>query len=133
MPVRILKLNRRRNNAVVSRRIVVEEEAAAKKVHALEHIEEGGVISGVIKNLTDYGAFVDLGGIDGLLHVSDLSYGNVTHPSAVVQVGEEVTVKILKFDRAKERISLGLKQMLPDPWERIDQHIRRKPTSSAAS
>src|SRR6185437_12500286 len=122
LPVRILKLNRRRNNAVVSRRVVIEEEAAAKKLHALEHIEEGGVVSGVIKNLTEYGAFVDLGGIDGLLHVSDLSYGNVTHPSAVVQVGEEVTVKVLKFDREKERISLGLKQMHPDPWERIDQH-----------
>ena len=81
-----------------------------------------GSFPGSLENLTDYGAFVDLGGIDGLLHVSDLSYGNVTHPSAVVQVGEEVTVKVLKFDRAKERISLGLKQMLADPWERIDQH-----------
>ncbi|MFZ0589202.1 MAG: 30S ribosomal protein S1 [Bryobacteraceae bacterium] len=119
-PVRILKLNRRRNNAVVSRRILIEEEMAARKAAALEHISEGAVVTGVVKNLTDYGAFVDLGGIDGLLHVSDLSYGNVTHPSAVIQVGEQITVKVLKFDPSKERISLGLKQMLPDPWEHIE-------------
>jgi len=121
-PVRILKLNRRRNNAVVSRRVLLEEDSASRKAQALEHLAEGVVVTGVIKNLTDYGAFVDLGGIDGLLHVSDLSYGNVTHPSAVVQVGEQVTVKVLKFDRDKERISLGLKQMYPDPWEHIDDH-----------
>ncbi len=121
-PVRILKLNRRRNNAVVSRRILLEEETASRKSNALAQVSEGAVVTGVIKNLTDYGAFVDLGGIDGLLHVSDLSYGNVTHPSAVVQVGDQVTVKVLKFDPEKERISLGLKQMYPDPWENIDQH-----------
>jgi small subunit ribosomal protein S1 len=121
-PVRILKLNRKRNNAVVSRRVLLEEDTATRKATALEHICEGAIVSGIIKNLTDYGAFVDLGGIDGLLHVSDLSYGNVTHPSAVVQVGEQVTVKVLKFDPEKERISLGLKQMAPDPWEKIDEH-----------
>jgi small subunit ribosomal protein S1 len=120
-PVRILKLNRRRNNAVVSRRILLEEENATRKATALEHVHEGAVVTGVIKNLTDYGAFVDLGGIDGLLHVSDMSYGNVTHPSGIVHVGEQVTVKVLKFDPGKERISLGLKQMAPDPWEHIEE------------
>jgi small subunit ribosomal protein S1 len=120
-PVRILKLNRRRNNAVVSRRILLEEETAGRKAAALSHVHEGAVVTGVIKNLTDYGAFVDLGGIDGLLHVSDMSYGNVSHPSGIVHVGEQVTVKVLKFDPEKERISLGLKQMAPDPWEHIEQ------------
>jgi small subunit ribosomal protein S1 len=118
--VRILKLNRRRGNAVVSRRVLLESELQARKEEALAHIYEGAEVTGVIKNLTDYGAFVDLGGIDGLLHVSDLSYGNVSHPSAVVHVGEQITAKVLKFDREKERISLGLKQMRPDPWATID-------------
>ncbi len=122
LEVRILKLNRRRSNAVVSRRVLIEEQSQAKKAQALAHIEEGGQVTGTIKNLTDYGAFVDLGGIDGLLHVSDLSYGNVTHPSSVVHVGQEVTVKVLKFDKEKERISLGLKQMYPDPWATIEEH-----------
>jgi small subunit ribosomal protein S1 len=118
--VRILKLNRKRGNAVVSRRSLLENELEARKAEALAKIHEGAEVTGTVKNLTDYGAFVDLGGIDGLLHVSDLSYGNVTHPSAVVHVGEQVTVKVLKFDREKERISLGLKQMHPDPWEDIE-------------
>ena len=122
LEVRILKLNRRRANAVVSRRVLLEEEVNGRKAQALANVQEGGTITGTVKNLTEYGAFVDLGGIDGLLHVSDLSYGNVPHPSAVVQVGDQVTVKVLKFDREKERISLGLKQMLPDPWENIDAH-----------
>jgi small subunit ribosomal protein S1 len=122
LPVRILKLNRRRGNAVVSHRVLLEQQALAQKSEALTRIHEGGEITGIVKNLTDYGAFVDLGGIDGLLHVSDLSYGNVTHPSAVVQVGEQITVKVLKFDREKERISLGLKQMQPDPWGSIETH-----------
>src|SRR5580658_8757096 len=120
LEVRILKLNRRRANAVVSRRVLLEEEATGRKNEALAHISEGAVVTGVVKNLTDYGAFVDLGGIDGLLHVSDLSHGNVTHPSAVISVGETLTVKVLKFDREKERISLGLKQLSPDPWAAID-------------
>jgi small subunit ribosomal protein S1 len=120
LAVRVLKLNRRRNNAVVSRRAVVEEENASRKAAALSHLHEGDAVTGVVKNITDYGAFVDLGGIDGLLHVSDLSYGNVTHPSSVIQVGEQLTVKVLKFDPEKERISLGLKQMHPDPWEHIE-------------
>jgi small subunit ribosomal protein S1 len=118
--VRILKLNRRRGNAVVSRRALLEHELITRKATALAHISEGASVEGVVKNLTDYGAFVDLGGIDGLLHVSDLSYGNVTHPSAVVQVGDRITVKVLKFDREKERISLGLKQLHPDPWLDIE-------------
>ena len=119
--VRILKLNRRRGNAVVSRRVLLEHDLQERKAQALANIHEGAVVTGTIKNLTDYGAFVDLGGIDGLLHVSDLSYGNVNHPSSVVHVGQEVTVKVLKFDREKERISLGLKQMYPDPWSSIEE------------
>jgi len=120
--VRILKLNRRRGNAVVSHRVLLEHEQSAKKAEALANLYEGAEVTGVVKNLTEYGAFVDLGGIDGLLHVSDMSYGNVSHPSAVVQVGQQLTVKILKFDREKERISIGLKQMRPDPWLDIQSH-----------
>jgi small subunit ribosomal protein S1 len=119
--VKVLKLNKRRGNAVVSRRGLLEQAAESRKTEALANIQEGATVSGTIKNLTDYGAFVDLGGIDGLLHVSDLSYGNVTHPSAVVHVGDQVTLKVLKFDREKERISLGLKQLRPDPWLDIEK------------
>jgi small subunit ribosomal protein S1 len=122
----VLKLNRRRGNAIVSRRELLEREMAARKTEALAGLYEGAVVTGVIKNLTDYGAFVDLGGIDGLLHVSDLSYGNVAHPAAVVQVGDQVTVKVLKFDREKERISLGMKQLHPDPWNNIDARYPRQ-------
>ena len=118
--VRVLKLNKRRGNAVVSRRVLLEHEVETRKANALATIHEGGVVTGTVKNLTDYGAFVDLGGIDGLLHVSDLSYGNVTHPSAVVQVGDEITAKVLKVDKEKERISLGLKQLNPNPWLSIE-------------
>ena len=120
LPVRILKLNRRRGNAVVSHRVLLESEQLARKSEVLANLYEGAEVTGVVKNLTDYGAFVDLGGIDGLLHVSDLSHGNVTHPSAVIQAGDQITVKVLKFDREKERISLGLKQMHPDPWLDIE-------------
>ncbi len=120
LEVRILKTNRQRGNAIVSRRVLLEQEFKDRKVQVLEHISEGAEMSGTVKNLTEYGAFVDLGGIDGLLHVSDLSYGNVSHPSAVVQVGDQITAKVLKFDREHERISLGLKQMYPDPWNSID-------------
>ncbi len=121
IPVKVLKLNRRRGNVVVSRKMALEEDLKARKERALENLYEGAVVTGVIKNLTDYGAFVDLGGIDGLLHVSDMSHGRVSHPSEVVRVGDEVTVKVLKFDRAKERISLGLRQMSPDPWETLPE------------
>jgi len=121
IPVKVLKINRRRGNVVVSRKMAIEEDLKARKQNALEHLFEGAVVTGVVKNLTEYGAFVDLGGIDGLLHVSDMSHGRVNHPSEVVHVGDEVTVKILKFDRDKERISLGLRQLTPDPWETLPQ------------
>jgi small subunit ribosomal protein S1 len=119
IPVKVIKLNRRRGNVVVSRKMAIEEDLKVRKERALEHLEEGAVVSGTVKNLTEYGAFVDLGGIDGLLHVSDMSHGRVMHASEVVRVGDELTVKILKFDRAKERISLGLRQLTPDPWETL--------------
>ncbi len=122
LDLRILKLNRRRGNAVVSRRVLLENDLQARKMQALSTLHEGAEVSGVVKNLTDYGAFVDLGGIDGLLHVSDLSYGSVTHPSTILKVGEEIAVKVLKFDRENERISLGLKQLRPDPW--VDVELR---------
>jgi len=119
IPVKVLKLNRRRGNVVVSRKLAVEESQRSRRKTALEHLAEGSVVTGIVKNLTEYGAFVDLGGIDGLLHVSDMSHGRVTHPSEVVQPGDEVTVKVLKFDREKERISLGIRQLTPDPWENL--------------
>lgn len=121
IPVKIVKLNRRRGNVVVSRRLAIEEEANARKTAVMDVLAEGAIVTGVVKNLTDYGAFVDLGGIDGLLHVSDMSYGRVGHPSEVVHVGDEITVKVLKLDRDKERISLGLKQALPDPWQSLGE------------
>jgi small subunit ribosomal protein S1 len=119
--VKIVKLNRRRGNVVVSRRLAVAGEEESRKASALEHISEGAVVTGTVKNLTDYGAFIDLGGIDGLLHVSDISYGRIKHPSEVLQVGDEITVKVLKFERERERISLGMKQIAPDPWETIGE------------
>src|SRR5208282_2915835 len=106
IPVKVLKINRRRGNVVVSRKMAVEEDLKVRKQTALEHLFEGAVVTGTVKNLTEYGAFVDLGGIDGLLHVSDMSHGRVNHPSEVVHVGQELSVKVLKFDRTKERISL---------------------------
>jgi len=121
IPVKIIKLNRRRGNVVVSRKLAVEQEASERKNVTLEHLQEGAVVTGVVKNLTEYGAFIDLGGIDGLLHVTDMSYGRVAHPAEVLHPGDEVTVKILKFDRAKERVSLGIKQLAPDPWEGVAQ------------
>ncbi len=119
IPVKIIKLNRRRGNVVVSRKTAVEEEINVRKSATLEHLEEGAVVTGVVKNLTDYGAFIDLGGIDGLLHVTDMSHGRITHPSELLHVGEEISVKVLKFDRSKERVSLGIKQLDPDPWETV--------------
>ena len=119
IPVKIIKLNRRRGNVVVSRKAAVEEEINVRKSATLEHLAEGAVVTGVVKNLTDYGAFIDLGGIDGLLHVTDMSYGRITHPSEMLHVGDEITVKILKFDKSKERVSLGIKQLEPDPWETV--------------
>ena len=124
IPVRILKLNRRRGNVVVSRKAALETETTDQKSALLETVAEGSIIQGLVKNLTDYGAFIDLGGIDGLLHVSDMSYGRVTHPSELVQVGQELSLRVLKFDKDKERISLGMKQMAPDPWESVHDRYR---------
>ncbi|MEJ2368567.1 MAG: 30S ribosomal protein S1, partial [Acidobacteriota bacterium] len=116
---KVIKLNRKRDNVVVSRRKALEEGNQQKKAALLEVLAEGAVLTGVVKNLTDYGAFVDLGGMDGLLHLTDLSWARVTRPSEVVQVGQEIQVKVLKFDKEKERISLGLRQLSPDPWEHV--------------
>src|SRR5271166_6314215 len=114
--VRIIKLNKKRGNIVVSRKQLLEEEQAEKRTKTLEHLQEDGILTGTVKNLTDYGAFVDLGGIDGLLHITDMSWGRLTHPRDLVQVGDQIQVKVLKFDREKQRVSLGFKQLTPDPW-----------------
>ncbi|MCA1780018.1 MAG: S1 RNA-binding domain-containing protein, partial [Xanthomonadaceae bacterium] len=124
---KIIKLDRRRNNLVVSRRAVVEHEFAAEREDLIDRLEEGAVIKGVVKNLTDYGAFLDLGGIDGLLHITDMSWKRVRHPSEVVEVGDELEVRVLRFDRERMRVSLGLKQLGEDPWDNID---RRYPPGS---
>jgi len=124
---KVIKLDRRRNNVVVSRRAVVEEEYSAEREQLLEKLEEGLELNGVVKNLTDYGAFLDLGGIDGLLHITDMAWRRVKHPSEVVEIGQEVMVKVLKFDRERQRVSLGLKQMGEDPWVNIS---RRYPEST---
>jgi small subunit ribosomal protein S1 len=119
VPVKIVKANRRRGNVVVSRKLAVEQEINQRKAATLDQLSEGAIVTGVVKNLTEYGAFIDLGGLDGLLHVTDISYGRVGHPSEIVHVGDTITAKVLKFDRAKERVSLGLRQMAPDPWETV--------------
>ncbi len=113
---KVIKLDQKRNNVVVSRRAVVETEYSAEREALLESLQEGMEIKGIVKNLTDYGAFVDLGGIDGLLHITDMAWKRVKHPSEVVEIGEEISIKVLKFDREKQRVSLGLKQMGDDPW-----------------
>jgi small subunit ribosomal protein S1 len=114
--VRVIKLNKKRGNVVVSRKEILEEEQNSKRSATMEHLEEGGILTGTVKNLTDYGAFVDLGGIDGLLHITDMSWGRLTHPRDLVNVGDEIQVKVLKFDKEKQRVSLGFKQLTPDPW-----------------
>ncbi|MGH9517434.1 MAG: 30S ribosomal protein S1, partial [Terriglobales bacterium] len=114
--VAIVKLNKKRGNIVVSRKQILEEVQNEKKAKTLEHLEEGSVLTGVVKNLTEYGAFVDLGGIDGLLHITDMSWGRLTHPRDLVNVGDQIQVKVLKFDSEKQRVSLGFKQLTPDPW-----------------
>jgi small subunit ribosomal protein S1 len=123
VPVKIVKVNRRRGNVVVSRKLAVEQEVNQRKAATLDQLHEGAVVTGVVKNLTEYGAFVDLGGLDGLLHVTDMSYGRVGHPSEIVHVGDTIAAKVLKFDRAKERVSLGLRQMAPDPWETVAERF----------
>ncbi len=124
---KVIKRDQKRNNVVVSRRAVVEQEFSAERSALMENLQEGAVVKGVVKNLTDYGAFVDLGGIDGLLHITDMAWKRVKHPSEVVQVGAEVEVRILKFDRERSRVSLGLKQLGADPWENI---ARRYPPNT---
>ncbi|MFZ5592817.1 MAG: 30S ribosomal protein S1 [Pseudomonadota bacterium] len=124
---KVVKLDRKRNNVVVSRRAVVEGEGGAVRQALLESLEEGQVVRGVVKNLTDYGAFVDLGGIDGLLHITDMAWKRVKHPSEVVTVGDEIDVKVLKFDKERNRVSLGLKQLGEDPWVDI---ARRYPVGT---
>ncbi len=113
---KILKFNKKRSNIVLSRRVLLEEEREAKKAETLKILQEGQVMEGVVKNITDYGVFVDLGGIDGLLHITDMSWGRVGHPSEMFNISDEITVKILNFDRERERVSLGLKQLKEDPW-----------------
>ncbi len=114
---KVIKLDQRRNNVVVSRRAVVEQEYSAEREQLLAELQEGNTVKGIVKNLTDYGAFVDLGGIDGLLHITDMAWKRVKHPSEVVNVGDEIEVKILKFDRERQRVSLGMKQLGDDPWK----------------
>jgi small subunit ribosomal protein S1 len=121
--VRVLKLNRKRGNVVVSRRAILEEEQKSKRDSLMASLSENSVVTGRVKNVTDYGVFVDLGGIDGLLHVSDLVWGRVPHPSSIVKPGEEIEVQILKFDKDKQRISLGRKQLLPDPWATVPERF----------
>src|SRR5215831_12359826 len=119
---KIIKFNKRRGNIVLSRRALLEKERERQRRETLQTLEVGQIVDGVVKNLTDYGAFIDLGGIDGLLHVTDMSWGRVNHPSEIFQVGDEIKVKVLKFDSENERVSLGLKQIQPDPW--IDASMR---------
>ncbi|MBI4247137.1 MAG: 30S ribosomal protein S1 [Candidatus Rokubacteria bacterium] len=126
---KVIKLNRRRGNVVLSRRTVLEEEREGKKKHTLEVLHEGMVLTGTVKNITDYGAFIDLGGIDGLLHVTDMSWGRVSHPSEIFQVGDQVEVVVLHFDRETGRVSLGYKQKSSDPWEHVE---KRYPSGTKA-
>ncbi|MGE3147214.1 MAG: 30S ribosomal protein S1, partial [Pseudorhodoplanes sp.] len=119
-PFQILKMDRRRGNIVVSRRTVLEESRAEQRQELVQNLEEGQVIDGVVKNITDYGAFVDLGGIDGLLHVTDIAWRRVNHPTEVLNIGQQVKVKIIKINHETHRISLGMKQLLDDPWQGIE-------------
>ena len=118
---KVIKLDAKRNNVVVSRRAVIEAENSAERESLLANLEEGHEVKGIVKNLTDYGAFVDLGGVDGLLHITDMAWKRVKHPSEIVNVGDEINVKVLKFDKDKQRVSLGMKQMGNDPWQEIAQ------------
>lgn len=124
---KIIKMDKKRSNIVVSRRAVVEEESGSEREALLENLQEGQVVTGIVKNITDYGAFIDLGGVDGLLHITDMSWKRVKHPSEMLSVGEEIRVKVLKYDRDKKRVSLGLKQLGEDPWSNI---ARRYPVGT---
>jgi small subunit ribosomal protein S1 len=125
--MRVIKVNKKRGNIVLSRKVLLEEENAEKKKHTLDTLAEGKVLRGVVKNITDYGAFIDLGGIDGLLHITDMSWGRVTHPSELFQVNQEIDVIVLKYDAATERVSLGHKQLMNDPWSNV---IERYPVGA---
>ena len=116
---KVIKLDQKRNNVVVSRRAVMESANSAEREELLSTLDEGAMAKGIVKNLTDYGAFVDLGGVDGLLHITDMAWKRIKHPSEIVNVGDEIDVKVLKFDRERNRVSLGLKQMGADPWIEI--------------
>src|SRR5512144_999347 len=128
--MRVIKVNKKRGNIVLSRKVLLEEENAEKKKHTLDTLAEGKVLRGVVKNITDYGAFIDLGGIDGLLHITDMSWGRVTHPSELFQVNQEIDVIVLKYDPATERVSLGHKQLMNDPWSNV---IERYPVGARLS
>jgi small subunit ribosomal protein S1 len=130
MEFKVIKLDRKRNNVVLSRRAVVEASMGEERAKLLETLTEGAIVNGVVKNITEYGAFVDLGGIDGLLHITDMAWRRVRHPSEVVQVGQELQAKVLKFDAEKNRVSLGIKQLGDDPWHGVS---RRYPTARACS
>jgi small subunit ribosomal protein S1 len=132
---KVIKFNKRRGNIVLSRRVLLERERASLKTRTLENLEEGTALTGTVKNITDYGAFVDLGGIDGLLHITDMSWGRVNHPSEMVQVGDEITVKVLKFNAEIERVSLGLKQISEDPWLQAESkyHVGDRATGKVVS
>lgn len=116
---KVIKFNKKRGNIVLSRRALLEEERETLRTQTLDQIKEGSIVTGLVKNITDYGAFIDLGGMDGLLHITDMSWGRIKHPSEMINVGDEVQVKVLKFDNEKERVSLGIKQMQADPWETV--------------
>jgi small subunit ribosomal protein S1 len=120
---KVIKFNKKRGNIVLSRRALLEEERETMRSQTLDQIKEGSVVTGLVKNITDYGAFIDLGGMDGLLHITDMSWGRIKHPSELINVGDEIQVKVLKFDSEKERVSLGLKQLQPDPWETVKQQF----------
>lgn len=122
---KIIKFNKLRGNIVLSRRAILEKEREVVRQKTLSVIEEGSIVKGTVKNLTDYGAFIDLGGIDGLLHITDLSWKRINHPNEVLKIGEEIQVKVLKYDTSKERVSLGLKQMISDPWQGVDMKYPR--------
>ncbi|MEY2790083.1 MAG: ribosomal protein, partial [Pseudomonadota bacterium] len=121
MEFKVIKLDRKRNNVVLSRRAVIEASMGEERAKLMENLKEGSIVHGVVKNITEYGAFVDLGGIDGLLHITDMAWRRVRHPSEVVVAGQEITAKILKFDTEKNRVSLGLKQMGDDPWMGVNR------------
>ena len=124
MKFKVIKFNRKRNNIVLSRRVLLDEERKRLREETLKNLKEEDIVEGTVKNLTDYGAFIDLGGMDGLLHITDISWGRIGHPSEKLSVGDRIKVKVLHFDQEKEKVSLGLKQALPDPWESVPQRYR---------